>query len=74
MPQSAAILATQAPIALTALTAIATGSEGAEGGAVESAAAAATQLPAEVWAAMGRRARLHYHQRHNPGTRKQSGK
>ena len=47
MPQTAAISATQASIALTAVTAMATGSEGAETGVEESAAAAvvAMQLP-----------------------------
>ncbi len=57
IPQTAAISATQAPIALTAVTAMATGFDGAETGAEESAAAAAvvlTQLPMAVEAATTR--------------------
>ena len=66
MPQTAAISATQAPIALTAVTAMATGSDGAEAGAGESAAASGVQqLSAEVWATMGQRARRNYRLRHS---------
>ena len=53
MPQTAAIAATKAPIALTAVTAMATGSEGV--GSEESAAAVvATQLPVNDDAAAAR--------------------
>ena len=63
MPQTAAISATQAPIALTAVTAMATGSEGAETGAGESVAAGGVQqLSAEEWAAKSPRARKYYNQ------------
>ena len=75
MPQTAAISATQAPIALTAVAAMATGSEGAEAGAGENAAPSGVQqLSAEVWAAMSSRAKGHYLHTHKKGTRKQGGK
>ena len=75
MPQSAAISATQAPIALTAVASMATGSEGAEVCAGEMAAASGVQQPSEeAWAAMGKRARRNHRQRHNYGARNQGGK
>ena len=73
MPQTAAISATQASIALTAVTAMATGSEGAETGVEESAAAevVAMQLPVEVWAAMSHAARQNVNRHRRKGARKQ---
>ena len=61
MPQTAAISATQAPIALTAVASMATGSEGAEAGVGESAAPSGVQqLSAEVWDTMSKAAKHNF--------------
>jgi hypothetical protein len=71
MPQTAAIAATKAPIALTAVTAMATGSEGAKACAGENTTSSGLQqLPAEVWAGMSRMAQKNYTRVHKKGMRK----
>ena len=63
MPQTAAISATQAPIALTAVTAIATGSEGAEAG-VGGSQAREVERPVG-WELWSRQKKIDFRKRHN---------
>ena len=64
MLQTAAISATQAPIALTAVASMATGSEGAEAGAGENAAAGEVERPAG-WDLWSRQKKIDFRKRHN---------